>query len=133
MDYSMRVNVPANTLASAPVRQNIKVDQGIIHEGWVFFPFGCNGYVHTQLWHGEAQILPITAGATYAGNGFPIPIKDRIEMRGYPEKLTLVAWSPGTTYAHNIDLRISLLPKEELDPQASFFDSFGTFVKSLGL
>ncbi|GAI48256.1 unnamed protein product, partial [marine sediment metagenome] len=72
MLFTADITVLANTLASAPKEQILKIANGIITWISVLEPPGCHGMVHCIILHHEHQIAPSTQNMSMIGNAIPI-------------------------------------------------------------
>ena len=116
MIFELDLVVPANTLATAPVRLDMLLDHGIVHRVEVGFPFGCNGKVLVVIRRALHQVWPTNPEGRLKANGFTISFPAWEELLAEPYQLEAYGWSPGTTYAHTIQIRLGVLPLEVLQP-----------------
>lgn len=110
MDYKAAFTVPSNTLASAPHTEDLILAIGTINKIYMLWPPGSVGMVHLQIYHLEHQLYPTTPGASYIGHDTEITIRDRYNLLDEPPRLTLVGWSPGTSYDHTVHVSFTLTP-----------------------
>jgi hypothetical protein len=110
MEYEIEVTVPANTLASSPVVETLKLDKGVLEEGWIYFPYGCAHLVQVRVFKGAFQIAPFNRDGWLRGNGARVPLATKYDMTEAPFYLTVKACSPGTTLEHKITVHVGLNP-----------------------
>jgi hypothetical protein len=109
--YVVDVTVPPNTASGRPVQAEVQVEEDIITRVSCFFPPGCVGMVHTSVWIGHIQVIPRPYPQTLHGDAETITWDEFLPLPESPCKLTIKAWSPGTSYPHTITWRIVALPR----------------------
>lgn len=119
MFYDFSFTIPANTLASAPETLDLKLTHGIIHRVEILFPGGCHSEVYLVIKEALHQRWPTNPDGSFNGDNFPIAFNEHLEFTRRPYILTLVGWSPGTTYPHTIEVRIGILPARVLRPEGT--------------
>jgi len=123
MIYAFSIATPANTAEAAKQRTVLTITKGIVHQFEVFFPPGCVGLVHLQIFNALQQILPSGQGSSFIGDGTTLAYREFIELVEPPYQLTAYTWNLDDTYAHTITLRLGILPERILAPwQMSFTD-----------
>lgn len=110
MFYEYCLTIPANTLAIAPVNQEVELDHGRIVAVEVQFPRGCRGLVHVQVRRELHQLWPTNTDGDLAGEDARIGWVEDMEFTEEPYTLTLRGWSPGTEFEHTITFRFNVLP-----------------------
>lgn len=133
MLFTKDIEVTANKLASSPKEDIITIAHGIITWLSVTFPSGCNGMVHCVLLHHEHQIAPSTEGMTMKGNRTPIEWNEFYESYQPPYELKARLWSPGTSYAHTVTIRVAVLPRRVAIPFKETESLLAKFFKLLGV
>lgn len=116
MLYSYDLTIPANTLASAPVKVDMPVGPGILHKLEVEFPPGCNKAVLVSIRRGLHQVYPTNPDGALKANAYTISTAEYYSVMEAPHQLEAYGWSPGTTYPHVITIRMGILPTEVLEP-----------------
>ena len=111
MLFAWDITVPALTLATAPLTQTLKLSYGIITKIDIKFPAGCHGLVNIRLLHEESPLIPNNKDTWLTGDNETVAIPEYFELTTTPYALKFVGMSPGTTYAHTISVRITILPK----------------------
>lgn len=103
--------MPANTSASSPVEQTLKLTSGVITHIGVKFPAGCHGMVRVRLLHQTSQLVPLSRGEWVTGDDEEVPSETFFELWALPYSLRFQGCSPGTTYPHTVTVRVTVLPK----------------------
>lgn len=111
MLFAWDIVVPANRLATAPLIQTLKLSYGIITKLDIKFPAGCHGLVNIRLLHEESPLIPLNKDTWLTGDDETVPCPEYFELTTAPYALKFVGKSPGTTYAHTISVRVTILPK----------------------
>ena len=122
MLFSKTITVPADTAASAKVTEKIKISRGVIHQVGVLFPDGCNGMVKVTLHDGGHQFSPSTEGMDYIGSGQLVLGQEHYKPEAGTNQIAVKAWSPDTTYNHEITVYLWILPENILLPTLIFLD-----------
>jgi len=112
MFFTWDILIPANTQESAPIEQYLRLSKGVITSVSVKFPSGCRGEVKVRLLHAEFQLVPITKGEWITGDNETVETEAYYELDEIPYTLKFIGFSTGTSYAHTVTVRISVLPKE---------------------
>uniref|UniRef100_A0A6M3Y2N6 Uncharacterized protein n=1 Tax=viral metagenome TaxID=1070528 RepID=A0A6M3Y2N6_9ZZZZ len=133
MFYDFAVTIPAGTLESAPIEQELNLTHGIIHRVELEFPAGCRGYAYLAIYHREHQILPTNINEAFNGEGYTIPIDEHFDLTEPPHNLLARGWSPNATYDHTITVRVGILPEEVVSPLTGVGAMFKKFFKLLGV
>lgn len=116
MVFEYDFTIPANTLASAKARLELRLARGIIHQLSVHFPAGSRGQVSLTINDALHQVFPTNPDGQFKGEFFPITGSVYHELETAPYRLTAWGWSPGTAYDHTATIRLWLLPREILEP-----------------
>ena len=133
MFYDFSFTVPAGTTAALPHVEHVKLTHGIIHRVEVGFPDGCKGTVHVAIRHGLHQAFPTNPQGTFHSDSYNIAFNDHYPLTSKPYRLSLYGWSPGTTYPHDITIRIGLLPAKIILPEETFIVAFNKLLARLRL
>ena len=112
MFYDIPLTIPANTLASAPIEQDVKLTHGVITHVEVEFPIGCHGMVSVYIRRGLHQVWPTNPDSKFASDGRALVWNEYYELFDEPYILTVGGYSPGTSYDHEITFRFELTPRE---------------------
>jgi hypothetical protein len=108
--YSVKLNVPANTPEDNPVSVDITIKQKFIWKMEIGFPKNCNYLVGIQIRYGIKRFWPEDPETWIWGNNEIVSFEERFELPSLNETLTVYGISPGTSYDHEILIRIITLP-----------------------
>ena len=133
MFYDFSFTIPANTPEVSPLLQDVKLTHGIIHRVEISFPAGPRHMVHLAIRRGLNQLWPTNPDGSFNADNYTIIINEYYPLQTEPYILTLVGWSPGTTYNHTIQGRFGILPAEVLMPEETFIQAFKKLLKRLRL
>ena len=109
MLFSYEITVPANTLKTAPVEQEMALAAGVIRQVAIQFPAGCNALVHVQVMERDHQLFPTNLDTDIAASGFVLQWAEDYELVDAPYSLKAVLWNDDDTYPHTVTLRITVL------------------------
>jgi len=112
MFFAWDITLPANTLATSPKTQTLKLSKGVITKVEVKFARGCHGMVQVRLLHQESQLVPLSRGEWVTGDDEAVSFPEFFELWTTPYQLKFIGCSPGTTYDHVLSVRITVLPKQ---------------------
>jgi hypothetical protein len=112
MIYTKTITTPANRLAASPLRSVIKLTKGFIYKVEFDFPPGSAGLHHLIIMDGGFQVWPSSLGETFHLEGYCISFDDSYLMDTAPFELSAYTWSPGTTYDHEVQVRIGLVTED---------------------
>lgn len=116
MLFSTTLTVPAATAQASPASVDLVIARGVIHQVDVSFLDGPENEVHVIVRRpGLHQIVP-TSNGTVVGNAQTVSAFLREEILEPPFELAVDAWSPDATYAHEIAVRVHILPQEIVSP-----------------
>ncbi len=119
MIFSKDLTVPANTPATAPVSAVMQLSQGIVHRVEVGFPAGCHAAVLVTINRAIHQVWPDNPDGALKGDNWTISVDTWYELDQPPYELTVLCWSPGTTYEHTVTVRLVVDRREDLQPPNS--------------
>ena len=108
MFYRVSLQVPANTLITAPVTADIPAVRGVVYRVSVQFPFGCAGLVHVNIWHREFQLWPSNMGAYFSSDGQTIEFTEEYQLLELPYEFQVRGYSEDDTYSHKITVRVGM-------------------------
>jgi len=112
LSYAWDITIPANTLATAPVKRSLKVNEGVLTKVEVKFPAGQHGLVRCRISRGGvAFIAPRNPDEYVTGDDEAATWHTYEEIDEPPFELVFTGSSPGTTYAHTVTVRLEVLPK----------------------
>ncbi len=133
MFYDFAITVPANTLALNPYEETLKLTHGVITSVRLDFKHGTDHMVHVVLRRGLHQVYPTNADGNFNLDGVYCSFEDWYEILAEPYELTVVAWSPDTTYPHVVDVQIGLIDSEIALAFYKFLGGFAKFLKLVGI
>ena len=113
MLFSYEITVPANTLKTAPVEQEMALAAGVIRQVAIQFPAGCNALVHVQVMERDHQLFPTNLDTDIAASGFVLQWAEDYELVDAPYSLKAVLWNDDDTYQHKITLWFAVLEPEK--------------------
>jgi len=112
MFYAWDIVIPAGTLETGPIKQILKLTEGVITHIEVKFPCGCNGLAKVRLFHAEFQMFPLSRGEWVTGDDEAVRGDYYFALKRAPGALKFHGCSPGSTYAHTVTVRITVLPEK---------------------
>ncbi len=116
MLFATTLTVAAGTAANAPAEAELNVDRGIIHQVDIGFLDGPENEVHAALRSaGVHRIVPTNTGDV-VGNNETVTAHLHYSLEAPPYKVVLQGWSPDAAYAHEITVRVHMLPADVLQP-----------------
>ena len=104
--------VPADTTPSNPEKSVVPLLRGTIVNAGVWFRAGPHNQVDVVVLDKNLQIVPSAAGTSIIGNDVIYRIPMNYELDSEPFVVTLLGWSPDTTYDHRITFFFDLDPAE---------------------
>lgn len=110
--YEFVVTVPADTPKEEPVKVEALVHPGMVTFVSVEFPRGCHQMVHCIIVEGKYQLWPRNPEGTMASDAYVVEFSDFKELKKGHNLLDVYAWSPGSSYSHDLRVRITVLPKK---------------------
>ena len=133
MLYTFALDIPANTLETAPEEEEIFLTHGVITHVEVEFHPGCSGLVEAYVRRGVHQIYPTNPEFKYHTDGRTISWQEYHEMFQPPFDLVIGGFSPGTSYDHEIIFRFEVTPKEVAERGKVGGQLLGKMARLLGL
>ncbi len=116
MIFATTLSVPAATKEASKAEARLTIAQGIIHLVEISFLDGPENEVNVALRRsGLHQIVP-TGEGSIVGNAQTIFIVLHEEALQPPLELVVEGWAPNATYAHEVAVRVYILPQEILRP-----------------
>jgi len=116
MFYSWELPVAAGNIASNPLRLEMPMSTGIIHQVDVLFPDNCDHNIRVQIFDASFQLWPSNRGGTIRGDACVLSFRDFYEMLPASNILTGLAWWAGTQTVQSIWIQIGVLPRAVLQP-----------------
>lgn len=109
MLFTYDLLIPANTLASAPVLEELRLVAGKVTEVAVVFPPGPAKMVHVQVLDSAHQIVPGNPEQDVNEDNASVVSRMDYPLQS-PYSLFFKGWSPGTRYQHLITFNVDLEP-----------------------
>jgi hypothetical protein len=116
MIYEFTLTVPAATAATAPASVRMKLTSGIVHKVEVVGDGGEHNLVKLVIDDGLHQAFPNNADGQFHPGFFPISYPEYYSLEEAPYELVARAWSPESTYAHEVVIRLGLERRDVLEP-----------------
>lgn len=111
MIFAWDITISAGTSAASPKTQILKLSSGVIVKVEIKFASGCHGLVKVRLRHEESQLVPLSRDEWITGDDEAVSFPEFFELWTTPYQLKFLGCSPGTSYAHVVTVRVSVLPK----------------------
>jgi hypothetical protein len=105
------ITIPANTLESEPLKQELPLTAGVINRIDIKFPAGCHGMVKVHILRWTFQLVPLTSGEWITGDDETIPTETYYELLEVPIFLEFQGCSPDTDYEHKVTVRVEINPQ----------------------
>ncbi len=132
MIYGGTISTPANTAASAPLRTEVEVTSGLVYHLKVIFPPGPSGLLHVRILDGTYQVFPTTHGASFHGDNIMMEFDELYPKDTAPLLFVVETWNLDDTYAHEVDVLLSLASKEEFQARYLPMSANNALVQALG-
>ena len=116
MHYSFRDTVTYEDIVSSPLVTPLQLGAGVVTGVKIFFPSGCNGAVHCQIWNSAGQLLPTNLDGDYALDGNVAEAIINYDLSKNPNLLYLISWGDDLYYDHDIDVHIEVRGIDEPQP-----------------
>ena len=106
--YTDAYTVPANTPEETPVEVTMVIEEQYVTDFAVYFPIGCAGLAHAQVYYGSEQLAPKPTGSSFIGNDLLVHSPAVWKCPDYPHtELTWKLWNLDDTYGHTPILYIA--------------------------
>jgi len=129
MIYSKTLLVPANTPEGSPVSIEFEVEEPYLTRLDVHFPDGCALMVRVRFMYGVKQLFPQPEDAWLVGNGETVSWDEVFRLWEKPIKIRCEACSPGTSYQHQLAIRLITKEEEAIPPWKAFRDLFARIMR----
>ena len=117
--HNFTITLPLGGTEAAPETTIGYIGKGVIHRLVIFFPRGCFGLAHIQIFVGGVQVWPSIQGQTFAYDGYTLDVLEHFEIEAGPTEVRIVGWNEDETYNHTIQVGFGILPKSVLLPTGS--------------
>lgn len=112
MIYVNNITIPANTVASSPTLERLKVITGLVYKVEFMFPPGCSGLAHVVVNDGGYQVWPSTPDTDFACDDYTIEFEDTYLKTVAPLEFQIYGYNEDETYAHTIQVRIGMVDQD---------------------
>jgi len=116
VDLVYDLTIPADTAATSPVEETLPSVEGIVHQVEIEIPPGCRGEVYAAIRQGNHQVWPTNPTGAYRSDSRVYSTREHYAVKRGDPVFVLQGWSPGTSYEHVVQFRISILPVDVLEP-----------------
>jgi hypothetical protein len=114
MIFSYAISTPANTLAAAKQKTDLKLTAGTIHQIDIVFPTGCAGLLYVAINFGLSQLWPTNTGEYFHTDGETISFKEFFDLPSYNNDLVVYTYNLDETYEHQVIVRLGFLKRSQL-------------------
>jgi len=121
--YGTKLTIPKSTTQNDPVRQALKVTQGLVYRVELFFPPGSAGLAGLSIIDGGITVWPAGFGNWFVGDQNTVQFDDLYIKNAAPFEFQLLGYNEDDTYDHSIWVRIGLVSERVF--QARFLPSIG--------
>ncbi len=125
MDFKCDIALPANTLQSALISQELEIVRGKITNVKVYFPWGCANLAGVSVWYASWQIVPSTLGEWLTGNEILHSIDMDYDITEEPLALIVKGYNLDDTFAHTPWIRCSIITTEISTKMQQFLQTLG--------
>lgn len=115
MLYELDVRAPANTPATAPVEELVRVTKGVVTQVQVQIPGGHMGLTGAQVWRGASQVWPSNPGGYFKGDRAFLTWAEDYLIEDEPLELRALVWNTDTDNAHTVTFRFAMLGLAEAE------------------
>ena len=109
MHYSFDLTIPENTAEENKISLRCPVNYGILRRVEIFFPYGCAGLVHVQIYRFEHQIFPSNIDSSYADNDYHLSFEEYYPILDLPYELKIFGWNLDDYFDHTVTFRFSVI------------------------
>ena len=100
MQFTYPITVEPSTEESDPERLQVKLCIGTLKKVWVYFPWGCAGYVGVRILHYEHQLFPTNLDEWFIGNEILIEFECEYLIMGGTNEFKIEAYNEDDFYPH---------------------------------
>ncbi len=133
MRFEFALDVPANTLETAPAELECPLTHGVITGVRLFYPPESSGLVHARVRRGLHQVWPLNPEGAFLAHPQEDTWGEYEELLDQPLGVTLQAWNDDDTYPHTIYLAINMLPQAVAERDRETSSLLGRFLRLVGL
>jgi len=128
--YCKKLTIPANTSENSPASVDFIIKEKLITKMDVSFPPGCSNMVGIKILYGVKRFWPEDPGTYLYGDSEVISWQEHQYLPETYSKLTVYGISPGTSYDHEIVIRMYTLP-EIIAAPGIIFNKLYNFLKKV--
>lgn len=133
MDLVIDLTIPADTAEATPAEEELPSIEGIVHLVEIEQALGCNGEVYAAIRQGVHQVWPTNPEGAYRSDGRVYSTREHYEVKRGDPVFVCQGWSPGTTYQHVVQFRLSILPVEVMEPWSKQDTLMTKLLRGLGV
>jgi hypothetical protein len=108
MNYAVEISTPMNTPQSLAVKTDLRLTEGFLRGGWIYFPPGPAGLLHVQLFREAIQIVPANRGGSLNLADVLAPIDLHLHLKYPPFLITVFTWNLSSLYDHVLTVYLNL-------------------------
>jgi len=112
MYYETRITIPKSTLQAAPVSETMLIHPGVLQAASVYFPPGCCGLAHVQVYYQAHLLFPTNPDAYFTGDDVLIEWPEDLEIIDPPYEFSILGWNDDDTYPHTPIVRVQIIPND---------------------
>ncbi len=112
MIYTTSISIPANTAITAPVKEILRVTQGVVYQLDMEFPAGCAGLSKLYIKQGSNQVWPSPPDKTFASNDFTISFPETYLLSEPPFQFEIYGYNEDEQWPHTLKVMIGLVSQK---------------------
>lgn len=132
MLFQKVITVPLNTLEATKYHEQMRIAVGMLDKIWIKFPAGCHNMIFLQILHGRDTLAPSEHNQSLVGDDQEFISSHNTEIKTGYETLDVYAWSPGTTYAHNVTVTVNVFTATEYSRLETLMEQVAKRIETLG-
>ena len=109
MIYCKEISIPANTLVTIPITEQIDVVEGIIKRVWVRWRWGSADLGGCSIYRGGFQVWPTTLRQWFTSTVFDTVFDEQYILNDEPLHFVIRAYNKDTMYPHKVWVGFSVL------------------------
>ena len=110
MDILQYISTPKNTTEADPLVTTIKLTNGRLTGGALYFPSGPAGKLHFLARMGVHQVIPFNTGQNLRLDDCVFPFSLGFDLLEPPFELDCETWNDSTLYDHALTLVLNIEP-----------------------
>jgi len=116
MYYEWTFTIPVNTAEADAVEHELVMDSGVIVGMSVYNPPGCHRFCRCRILEELSVLWPGNPLGYIATDGDVVQWTENYVLKSPKYRLILRAWNVSTSYAHDVVVRINVLPAAVASP-----------------